>query len=311
MDTEQVPAERVRMSDVLSRSEMSRRRFLHVSLTVAGGVAMLAPRRAFAEVGRKEVRWAFLSDTHIAADPENNYRGFYPYRNFEKAVSQVATDLPDGVVITGDLARLTGQMGDYENLRKLLMPVLGKRPMCLALGNHDDRAVFRDVFEDHVGRAQPVKDKHVVAVEAGPVRFILLDSLFATNQTMGLLGKAQRSWLQLYPSESDDTPVILFFHHTLGDGDGDLLDVMWLFDLVKPIRKVKAIVYGHSHEYKTSELDGIHLINIPATAYTFDDKQPAGWVEARLTADGGEFVLHALAGNTQLDGRVEGLRWRS
>jgi len=299
------------MSDVLSHSGMSRRQFLHVSLTVAGGLAVLAPRQACAQSDRKEVRWAFLSDTHIAADPENNYRGFYPYRNFEKAVSQLAADLPDGVVITGDLARLTGQMGDYENFRKLLTPVLGKRPICLALGNHDDRAVFLDVFEDHVGRAKPVNGKHVVAVEAGPVRFVLLDSLFATNQTMGLLGKAQRSWLQAFLSESDDKPVILFFHHTLGDGDGDLLDVMWLFDLVKPIRKVKAVVYGHSHEYKTSELDGIHLINIPATAYTFNDREPAGWVEAKLTADGGQFLLHALAGNTQLDGRIEGLRWRS
>jgi 3',5'-cyclic AMP phosphodiesterase CpdA len=299
------------MSDVFNHGEMSRRRFLNVSLAVAGGLAALTPRRASAGENRKEARWAFLSDAHISVDPEDNYRGFYPTRNFAKAVSQVAADLPDGVVITGDLARLTGQMGDYESFHKLLMPVLGKRPTYLALGNHDDRAVFLDVFEDRAGQAQPVKDKHVVTVEAGPVRFILLDSLFATNKTMGLLGKAQRSWLQRYLADSDDKPVILFFHHTLGDGDGDLLDVMWLFDLVKPARKVKAIVYGHSHEYKTSELEGIHLINVPSTAYTFDDKEPAGWIEARLTADGGEFVLHAIAGNTQLDGRVEGLRWRS
>jgi len=311
MNSERAIVERVRMSDVPSHSGMNRRQFLNVSLAVAGGLAVLAPRRAWSEADRKEARWAFLSDTHIAADPEDNYRGFYPYRNFEKAVGQLAADLPDGIVITGDLARLTGQMGDYENLHKLLMPVLGKRPTCLALGNHDDRAVFLDVFEDRAGQAQPIKDKHVVAVEAGPVRFLLLDSLYATNKTPGFLGKAQRSWLQRYLAQSDDKPVILFFHHTLGDGDGDLLDVMWLFDLVKPIRKVKAVVYGHSHEYKTSELDGIHLINIPATAYTFNDKEPAGWIEARLTADGGEFLLHALAGNTQLDGRIEGVRWRS
>jgi 3',5'-cyclic AMP phosphodiesterase CpdA len=299
------------MSDVLDLSGMSRRRFLNVSLAAAGGLAALTPRWVRAEAGRKEARWAFLSDTHIAMDPEDNYRGFYPYRNFQKAVAQLTADLPEGIVITGDLARLTGQMGDYENFHKLLTPVLGKRPTYLALGNHDDRAVFLDVFEDRAGEAQPVKNKHVLTVEAGPVRFILLDSLAATNQTPGLLGKAQRSWLQGYLQNSDDKPVILFFHHTLGDGDGDLLDVLWLFELVKPIKKVKAIVYGHSHEYKTSELEGIHLINVPATAYTFNDKEPAGWIEARLTPDGGEFVLHAIAGNTQIDGRTEGLRWRS
>lgn len=299
------------MSEVLDPSTITRRRFLHVSLAAAGGLIALTPSRAPAQADRKQVRWAFLSDAHIPADPENNYRGFYPYRNFEKAIAQVAADLPEGVVITGDLARLTGQMGDYENFRKLLMPVLGKRPAYLALGNHDDRAVFLDVFEDHVGKARPVKDKHVVTVDAGPVRFILLDSLLATNQTAGQLGKAQRSWLQSYLQTSDDKPVILFFHHTLGDGDGDLLDVLWLYEIVKPVKKVKAIVYGHSHEYKTTELEGIHLINVPATAYTFNDKEPAGWIEARLTAEGGEFILHAIAGNTELDGRVEGLHWRS
>ncbi len=299
------------MSDGLSQSTISRRRFLNVSLAAAGGVIALTPRRVPAESNPKQARWAFLSDTHIAANPEDHCRGFYPYRNFEKAIAQVAADLPEGVVITGDLARLTGQMGDYENLRKLLMPVLGKRPTYLALGNHDDRAVFMDVFEDRPGQAQPIKDKHVVTVDTGPVRFVLLDSLFQVNKTPGLLGKAQRSWLQRYLTEGDDKPVVLFFHHTLGDGDGDLLDVMWLFELVKPVRKVKALVYGHSHEYKSSELEGIHLINLPATAYTFNDREPAGWVEARLTADGGEFLLHAIAGNTQLDGRVEGLRWRS
>ncbi len=299
------------MSDVLDRNGMTRRRFLNVSLAAAGGIITLSPRGGRAGVNHERAHWAFLSDTHIAADPENDYRGFYPYRNLEKIVTQLAADLPEGVVITGDLARLTGQMGDYENLRKLLMPFVGKRPMYLALGNHDDRAVFLDVFEDRPGQAQAIKDKHVVTVEAGPVRFILLDSLLATNQTPGLLGKAQRTWLQRYLRDSDDKPVILFFHHTLGDGDGDLFDVLWLFDLVKPIRKVKAIVYGHSHEYKSSELEGIHLLNLPATSYNFNDDQPLGWIEARLTAEGGEFVLHAVAGNTQLDGRIEGLSWRS
>ncbi len=299
------------MSDGVHHRTITRRRFLNVSLAAAGGLIALTPRRACADANGKEARWAFLSDTHIAADVENNYRGFYPYRNLDKIVGQIAADLPEGVVVTGDLARLTGQMGDYENLRKLLMPLLGRRPMYLALGNHDDRAVFFDVFEDRPGKAQPIRDKHVVTVEAGPVRFVLLDSLYATNKTPGFLGKAQRSWLQRYLAQSDDKPVILFFHHTLGDADGDLFDVLWLFDLVKPIRKVKAIVYGHSHEYKSSEIDGIHLINLPATGYNFTDQEPLGWVEARLTGAGGEFILHAVAGNTQIDGRVEGLRWRS
>jgi 3',5'-cyclic AMP phosphodiesterase CpdA len=303
---------------------VSRRRFLGISLATAGGVIALRPRRSSAgnekegdpkrdesPSSTQRSRWAFLSDTHIAADVENNYRGFYPYRNLQKTFTQIASDLPEGMVVTGDIARLTGQMGDYENFKKLLIPLVGKRPIHVALGNHDDRNNFLDVFENPAGQRQAVKGKHVVTVDAGPARFILLDSLFSTNETMGLLGKAQRTWLQRHLQTSDDKPVILFFHHSLRDDDGDLQDLPRLFDIVKPVTKVKAIVYGHSHEYGFSDFEGIHLINLPAVAFNFNDDQPVGWVEAQFTNDGGTFLLHALGGNNKIDGRTERLSWRS
>ena len=313
-----------RMSEGMDHNSITRRRFLRFSLTAVGGVVALRPRLSVAQDGKKEdprpegsrsasqvTRWAFLSDTHIAGDPENNYRGFYPYRNLQKAFTQIASDLPEGLVVTGDIARLTGQMEDYENFKKLLLPLVGQRPIYVALGNHDDRDHFLDVFESPAGQRQVVKGKHIVTVDAGPVRFILLDSLFSTNQTMGLLGKAQRTWLQQYLQTSDDRPVILFFHHSLRDEDGDLQDLPRLFDIIKPVAKVKALVYGHSHEYGFSDFEGIHLINLPAVAFSFGNDQPIGWVEARLGRAGGEFVLHAIGGNTDQDGRAKQLRWRS
>ena len=298
------------MSDGL-RYGMTRRRFLHAGLAAAGGVFVLGARRSLAEAGREQARWAFLSDTHIAADPENNYRGFYPYRNLQKVVEWIRSDLPEGLVITGDLARLTGQAGDYENFKKLMAPMIESRPVCLALGNHDDRDNFLRAFKSPAGDRQPVKGKHIVTVNAGPVRFILLDSLLYVEKTPGLLGKAQRTWLEDYLRTCDDRPTILFFHHTLGDGDGDLLDVMRLFDLVKPIAKVKAIVYGHSHEYGYEQLEGIHLINLPATGYNFGNAEPVGWVEAQLTGMAGRFTLHAIDGNSDFDGFTKSLSWRS
>lgn len=290
---------------------MTRRRFIRAGLAAAGGVMVLGPRWSSGDVEQEQTRWAFLSDTHIAADLENNYRGFYPYRNLQKVVEWIGSDRPEGLVITGDLARLTGQTGDYENLKKLLVPMMESRPVCLALGNHDDRDNFLRAFANSGGDRQAVRGKHVVTVDAGPVRFILLDSLLYVDKTPGLLGKAQRTWLQDYLRTCDEKPTILFVHHTFGDADGDLLDVLRLFDLVKPIVKVKAIVYGHSHEYGYSQLEGIHLINLPATGYNFNNSEPLGWVEAQLTNAGGRFTLHAIDGNTDLDGFAKGLTWRS
>ncbi len=135
-------------------------------------------------------------------------------------------------------------------------------------------------------------------VDAGPTRLILLDSLVKTNETPGLLGKVQRDWLKTYLAESDDTPLLLCFHHSLRDTDGDLLDSPRLFEIIEPVRKVKALVYGHSHDYAFGMQEGIALINLPAVGYSFNREMPVGWVEANLSARGGQFTLHAVAGNT-------------
>ena len=290
----------------------SRRQFLRNSLAAAGAVAMLGPQPILGSSATAggSTRWAFLSDTHVPADTENNYRGFYPYQNLKKVVTQMSADLPKGLVVTGDLARLEGLPGDYTNARKLLTPIIAERPVCVALGNHDDRKNFLEVFSDAGGDKQPVKGKHVVTVDTGPVRLIVLDSLMFVNKVPGLLGRAQRTWLQ-ETLRVDDKPTILFFHHTLGDGDGDLLDVPRLFDIVGPASHVKALVFGHSHVYRYSEFRGIHLINLPASGYNFNDAQPVGWIDAKLTAEGGQFTLRTVGGNTRGEGSVKKLHWRT
>ena len=292
---------------------ITRRHFLRSGLALGGGVIMLGARPGWTDAPKPKAmaRWAFVSDTHIAADVDNNYRGFYPYRNFEKVVDQIAPANLDGTIITGDFARLEGLPGDYDNAKKLLTPLTSQRPVCIAMGNHDDRANFLIAFNEPGGDQQPVKGKHVVTIDAGPVRFIVLDSLLYVNKAPGLLGKAQRRWLADHLSKSDEKPTILFFHHPPGDSDGDLLDTPRLLDIVGPISNVKAIVCGHWHVYGVSEQQGIAVINLPATGYNFNDAQPVGWVEASITATGCTLTLHAIAGNTTIDGSTKTVSWRS
>jgi Icc protein len=253
-------------------------------------------------------RWALLSDTHIAADPENRYHGFYPYRNLEEVTAQIACDLPDGLVITGDLARLRGETEAYENLLVLLYSIAAQRPIHLGLGNHDDRDDFFQTFGAGYDDAGAVENKHVTTTETGPVRLIVLDSLLNVNWMTGRLGPQQRTWLETVLQTCDDRPTILFLHHTL---NGELLDMRRLLEIIKPVPKIKAVVYGHSHKYSYREFAGIHLINLPATGFPLTRHQPVGWVEARLRKDGGEFTLHAIGGDRENDGHTETLSWRS
>jgi 3',5'-cyclic AMP phosphodiesterase CpdA len=215
------------------------------------------------------------------------------------------------MLISGDLARTSGEAPDYEKLRQLLEPVSNRMPIVMGLGNHDHRANFLGVFAKHSGEIQGVKGKHVSVMTAGPARFVMLDSLLFVNTTPGLLGKAQRTWLDEFLKASDDTPTLLVVHHTLNDGDGALLDTDRFFQIIRPHRKVKAVLFGHSHVYAYDDLDGIHLINLPAVGYNFAETQPVGWVEGVFQKGGADLTLHAIAGNTAENGKTKSLRWRA
>jgi 3',5'-cyclic AMP phosphodiesterase CpdA len=259
----------------------------------------------------KPVHLALLSDTHVPADSKGEYRKFLPWENLKTVVPQVIEARPEGIILNGDAARLTGELADYEAVKQLLAPLAEQAPVYIGLGNHDDRDNFFKVFDHPSGNRQKVAGKHVLVIERPSMRLIILDSLFYVNKAAGLLGKAQRDWLARYLEASDVRPTVIFVHHTLGDGDGDLLDVERLFLLTRPRKTVKAIIFGHSHKYAFSEEDGIHLINIPAVGYNFSDDEPVGWVEAVFTAKGVDLKLRAFAGNRAADGKSRSLSWRT
>lgn len=283
-------------------------------------LATLAAIPAAAVAGGSETRWAWLSDTHIAKDPADVVRGFHPHDNLRKVVSQVLESAPHSALIDGDLARLRGLPGDYPQFRSLIEPLAAKMPVGLVLGNHDNRKNFLAAFGVTpaqasgalgFGKRRRIKNKYVVTLGNPPTRLILLDSLFRTDIVAGLLGKAQRTWLENYLASATPMPTLLFVHHTLDDGDSSLLDVDRLFRIIKPHRMVKAIVYGHSHAYKFDTWNGIHLVNIPAVGYNFTPTEPIGWVETRLSAAGADLTLHAIGGNMAGDGKTTSISWRA
>ena len=285
---------------------MPRKQFLKTSLGLSAA-ALGVSASTFSYARTKESHWALLSDTHMAGDPQEAYRGFVPYQNLQTVVPQVLAANPEGVIINGDVARLSGEKSDYQQIRRLLTPLAQELPVHITLGNHDDRANFGAVFP---GAASLVEDHYVHVVESASVRMILLDSLLYVNKAVGLLGKLQRSWLEMFLDSTSPQPTLIFVHHTLGDDDSDLQDVDRMFDIIRPHPSVKAVLYGHSHRYQYGQRDGIQLINLPAVGYNFADDQPVGWLEASLSPEGGEFTLHAVGGNQENNGQTVRLRWR-
>jgi Icc protein len=256
-------------------------------------------------------RWALLSDTHIPTDPANEFRGFKPFDNLASIVPAVSRFAPDGVVINGDLAREEGLASDYVALKTLLEPLAAQTPVALALGNHDDRDNFVSAFAlAAAGERADLHQKCVSILGSSSPRLILLDSLAFPHYVPGLLGKQQREWLDAYLTAASNAPVLLFVHHTLDDGDGSLLDFERLLAIAQKHRQVKAIFYGHSHLYKTETVQGLHLVNLPATGYNFRDSAPVGWVQAVFTNEGAQLTLQAIGGDKSEHGKTRSLTWR-
>lgn len=295
------------------KTKISRRSF--ISQTIFSGAALSAlsfPSQLLAQGQPKDFsRWALFSDTHISANIVDSYRGFVPYDNMKKVVKGVLESRADGVVITGDLARLQGLKEDYALVDSFLHEFPKEMPVYIALGNHDQRSVFFETFPNLPGEKFLNKNKHVTVVKNGLIQMILLDSLFVTNTTPGFLGKEQRVWLQNYLTANTDLPTFLFLHHPLGDEDAQLLDTEYLLKLIAPFSQVKAVIFGHSHMYQFFEKNGVHFINLPSTAYNFKDTEPLGWVEAVFRKDQGEITLHAIAGNMEQDKVTKTLKWKS
>ena len=255
----------------------------------------------------ERARIALFSDTHIPADSKNAYRGFRPTENLKKVVAQATESDFAAAIINGDAARLDGQREDYLSLKSLLGPLADKTPIHIGLGNHDDRKNFFKVFP--TSEKSKVKGKHVSIFETAGTRFIILDSLMYVNKVAGLLGKYTREWLKDYLAESNQIPTLFFIHHTLGDGDGDLLDFEKFYDIVSPHKQVKAIFYGHSHRYHVGQRDHIFLINQPAIGYNFNNDQPVGWLDATFTPAGVKLTLQAVGGNVKEHGETKAIDW--
>ena len=289
--------------------QIQRRDFVVQSLGSIGVATLWSPLcDAASGTDSNELHLALLSDTHIPADPKNEYRKFRPAENLKKVVPQVVAAKPEGVIINGDAARLKGLNEDYVALKESLKPVAKIAPIYIGMGNHDDRKNFDKVFNDKPGK-QFVGGKHVVMIKSPLVNVIVLDSLLYVNKVAGLLGKIQRNWLKKNLPKLSDKPCVMFVHHTLGDGDGDLLDSERLFRLIKPFPHVQAIFYGHSHRYSFDRRDAAHLINLPAVGYNFNDKEPVGWVDAKFSKSGFSLTLHAIGGNTDGHGKTIKKTW--
>ncbi len=306
---------------------ITRRELLAQSLSASAGLAALSllPGSLLAEeAGKKRdtANWLLWSDPHIDRNRmrDNRGTGFYMYKNFITATKEVIEKKKNaaGIFINGDCANQYGLVPDYKVLAELLEP-LSKAgfPIHMTMGNHDSRGRFLKVLKEQLPNTNPRVGRRVGVVEAKDANWFLLDTLKTLNGTPGAMGKKQLAWLQEELDKRKEKPAIIMLHHNPKTGkdkkfDGwGLIDTEDLFEAVKPRKHVKAMIFGHTHHWGLDQVDGIHLINLPALGRIFQKDEPLGWVDATLRPDGMTVELRALDTEHKAHGEKHDLKWRA
>jgi len=183
----------------------------------------------------------------------------------ERAISHINSTHSDAAfcVLNGDLAD-HGDTKAYQQLRtqaeKLTMPVY------FTLGNHDDAAAFRGVFDPEQSDFD-----HAIEIEGQTV--IVLNSQDPGKVT-GILSDGQIAWLQARLAEAKGQPVTLILHHPIGDlfTGLDMLRLKNpepLIALLKDHGAVRQVISGHVHMTTTGVLDGLPVTTLSGNHYSF------------------------------------------
>lgn len=302
----------------LHAGRLSRRSFLVQGAAAAGGLAVVG-RAWGSAAGTNPHLFALLSDTHIPESPEIIASETNMTANLRQVVREVAAleAQPAGVFVNGDCAHVKGLPADYANFVRCVTPLVeGRLPLHLALGNHDDRGPFYDALAEQKPARAVVESKHVSVVESPLANWFLLDSLKEVNVTAGELGKAQREWLAGALAARSDKPALVMVHHNPqfeppaeGKAWGGIQDTAELIELLGRHSHVKALIFGHSHNWSISRRDKLHLVNLPPVAYVFTAGKPNGWVRAELRERGISLELRTIDPAHKQSGERVDLSW--
>ncbi|MEX2173046.1 MAG: metallophosphoesterase [Pirellulaceae bacterium] len=297
----------------LHQTSVSRRQFL--ATTIAGACAATFQNSWAGDQPVDGSLVALLADTHIAADPGTILRDVRMADHLQQVVAQIiqAREPQTITILHGDAAMLKGEAGDYKTLGELLTPLASAELLThVLLGNHDNRVYFRQGLADY-GKLGALESKHAAVHDTPAATWVMLDSLDQVNVTPGKLGGEQIAWLAKTLAARPDKPAIVSVHHHPqfnAEGKiGGLTDTAALFEVLVPRKQVKAVVFGHTHNWNIAEHEGIHLVNLPPVAYVFNKTAPSGWVEARVGQKSLALTLRALNGHKQ-DGEKHVLQWR-
>lgn len=235
-----------------------------------------------------DVRLLLFSDPHLFASPQGRLRGVQTLPSLERVLEHATahTDV-DALVCCGDI--VNDEPEGYAHFARALER-FGKPVYCIP-GNHDDPAQLRAALSHppfQVGGH----------VDASNWRIVLVDSC-VPGEARGAVSTEELQALERALGGTDRHALICVHHQPVSMSSRwlDTIGIANADELLRVIDEypnVRAIAWGHVHQYYDGQRGGVRLLATPSTGAQFlprsdhfaIDQRPPAYRRLTLHANG-------------------------
>ena len=211
---------------------------------------------------QRQYRLAQITDCHLLPTVDQYYQQIQPAKYLQAIVAQLCLELPDAVILTGDLVQ-NASAASYQLLAEICQPLAC--PVFYLPGNHDDLQQL-----DLLSQQAPFHAAK--SLRLANWQLLLLNTKGLTPS--GVFGVDQQEWLQQQLKPSDALAVWLFCHHhprPIGssiDKHGQLDGAaLWQHIFAEP--RIQGISHGHCHYAYNSQFGKVNIVGCPASSVQF------------------------------------------
>ena len=199
---------------------------------------------------------AQITDIHLGFEPDNPAE--FNRKRLDQIVAHLSSGVnrPDLLLATGDLVD-RGDVASYRRLKNALS--LAPCPVPFAMGNHDARDAFLEVFPD-----TPVDDGFVQYVVDFPERRLIVIDTLEEGRHGGAFCERRATWLGARLGETRETPTVIVMHHPPVEVGIDWMnthpDEPWVkrfADTIAGHDQVQALLCGHLHRAISAPWNGV------------------------------------------------------